>query len=269
MNPQPLDGDRAALTVQVQRGGNWFHWIAGLSILYVVFALQSGHWNGGLFGLLAPEKIANYGTHERLLVKIFMGLICGGAASTFFLLGYFASRAARWAFVVGIVIYVCDTLLWALFAFLTPRNWMAVLFHGWALFTIVKGLIAANKLSTLNAAPPPMAYATHSTDVVWPPTPKAEPSPTLPWPTASSAPLAGPQSAAQTAPIGEPAPSAWPQSAAWPPSSEPANASSVPSGWPQASPMPPANAPATTGPDWNGGIDSRPRSKLYDEQSEG
>jgi hypothetical protein len=163
-------------------------------------------------------------------------VVCVLLASTFLLLGHFASKAARWAFWIGIAVYIIDTLLWALLAFATPRNWLAVLFHCYALFNICRGLNAVNSLGTLPPTPAPTAQPfPYSPPGMWPPAPTQAAPPT--------APLAGPQRVA-----GSESPTAAP-----PP----------PTPWPSAPPS------AKGGPDWNSGIASRPRSKLYDEQGEG
>ena len=66
------------------------------------------------------------------------------AAGLFALIGYFASKRHAWIFVAGMIAYALDGLI-----FLLVRDWLAIAFHAYALFSIFGGYRACTKLSEL------------------------------------------------------------------------------------------------------------------------
>lgn len=63
-------------------------------------------------------------------------------ASSFILLGFFARKGESWAFIVSMVLYGLDALLFALFA-----DWIGVGFHIFALYFIYGGFKALKESS--------------------------------------------------------------------------------------------------------------------------
>lgn len=140
---------------QAKSGANWFYWIAGASLVNTIIFLFNGSLNF-IVGLgivqitngiaLAVEQQTGSTTTPRIgafLVNL--------AISTIFLvIGYFAGKGLMWIFTIGIVLYTLDAIIFLLFG-----DWLSIGFHAFALFFIVRGLIAANKLNklqpTLNA----------------------------------------------------------------------------------------------------------------------
>ncbi len=122
-----------ALTEDIQKAANWFFWIAGLSLInslifyfsagiYFVVGLGITQFVDGIFaGLMnGPSWIA---------------LIPNLMISGFFIyIGYRSRKYDKWAFVVGVVIYTLDALL-----YLYIKDWMAVGFHIFALVMISRG----------------------------------------------------------------------------------------------------------------------------------
>ncbi len=115
----------------VARGARWFWWIAALSAVNVAIALSQGQTRfvaGLAFTDIAHELFAS-----RLAIALVIdAFFIGGFA----LLGLKALQGAAWAFVVGIVVYVCDALVFAKF-----EDWMPVAFHAFALFYIGKAFL--------------------------------------------------------------------------------------------------------------------------------
>jgi hypothetical protein len=122
------------------RGARWFWWIAGFSAVNAVLNLSHSDTNfvvGLAFTLLAH---AAFPTGIALVID---ALLVGG----FFLVGLMAQRGQAWAFILGIVVYVCDALV-----YMKVGDWLPVGIHGLALYYIVTaflGLRAAKKTAGL------------------------------------------------------------------------------------------------------------------------
>ncbi len=161
---------------QTQVGGDWFFWIAGISILSSVVALF-GHSFYFALGLGTTELIdglaangagsgsAAFGKSIALALALF-------AAAFYILYGFFARKGARWAFIVGGVFYLLDGLLLVAF-----KDWISVAFHGYALFRIFQGFQAAQQLAVLRkqsagfSATGYVPPSSSPSNDVWPPPP--------------------------------------------------------------------------------------------------
>jgi hypothetical protein len=138
---EPGDKASAALSVLYRRsasGGNWFYWIAGMSLLNTLIVLFHGKMSFVLG--LGVTQVIDAGIRQlggrSALVLMPINLIFAGIYVMF---GYFACRRAMWAFIAGIVCYSLDTLL-----FLLARDVFGLGFHVFALFCIIGGLKALN-----------------------------------------------------------------------------------------------------------------------------
>lgn len=130
--PQP-DPQRLA---QVKSGANWFYWIAGLSLVNTIAALSGTNWRF-LIGLgvtqvvdAVAKDMGGVGKGAALIVNAFI-------AGMFILLGVFANKGMKWAFVVGMIFFGLDTVLELLFT-----DWIGTAFHVYALFCLWKGYSA-------------------------------------------------------------------------------------------------------------------------------
>jgi len=66
-------------------------------------------------------------------------VINGFVSAVFALFGYFAAKAQKWAFVVGMGLYALDgLLLWG------AKDFLGMGFHAYALFAIYRGFQAAD-----------------------------------------------------------------------------------------------------------------------------
>ena len=162
---------QAAAARQAQVGGDWFFWIAGISLLHSVLALFGSGFRSAL-GLgttaLLDSGLTGLPKAEVLGLDIF-------AAAFYVLYGFFARNGARWAFLVGALFYALDGLL----LLLLFKDWLGVLLHGYALFRIFQGFQAAQQLHTYRSQPstygatgyvPPITEPSRD---VWPPPPSA------------------------------------------------------------------------------------------------
>ena len=130
----------APLENQLKSGASWFYWIAGLSVINSVVALAGSQW-GFILGLGVTQLIDAVGKGiggAGLAVALVLDLI---AAGVFVLFGVFAHRRQAWSFIIGMVLYGLDGLL-----FLLGGDFMGVGFHVFALFCIFSGYSALRKL---------------------------------------------------------------------------------------------------------------------------
>ena len=148
--------DNAAIDVEAEiyrsqsvSGARWFFWIAGLSLVNSVVFLAEGQWNF-LAGLGLVQLISGIalGLSEELggTVKIIAFVLDLGVAAAFVGLGYFAQKHYTLAFVVGLVIYALDGLI-----FLLVQDWLAIAFHVFVLYCLYRGMAANRKLKGVEA----------------------------------------------------------------------------------------------------------------------
>jgi hypothetical protein len=151
-----ISDDRTAMwgvvaEYQKQRtnGARWFFWVAALSLINSVVILANGNW-GFLAGLGITQIISGFalGMSEDLGVgvtvvafalNLIVLLICVG-------FGIFAQKGHTWAFVVGMVLYAADGLI-----FLWVQDWLSLGFHAFVLYGMYRGLAANRRLAELKA----------------------------------------------------------------------------------------------------------------------
>lgn len=147
------DSQVAELFAKVHSGAGWFYWIAGLSIVNSLIALFGGGVSF-IFGLgittiidqIAMAAARDIDGNGGLIVEgvaFVMSLVVSGV---FFLFGVFAKKRHLWAFIVGMVLYAFDGAI-----FLLGPDWLSVGFHGFALFSMLGGLVATQKLNALQS----------------------------------------------------------------------------------------------------------------------
>jgi hypothetical protein len=130
-------------------GARWFFWIAALSMINSIISLSDGQWNF-LAGLGMTQVISGFavglapdlGSAVTVVALVLDALVAG----VFVALGWFAQKSQTWAFIVGIVIYTLDGLIFLMF-----QEWFSLAFHAFVLFSIVRGLLALNKLKQLQS----------------------------------------------------------------------------------------------------------------------
>ena len=154
--PAELLAQRKA-AADARAGANWFFWIAGLSMINSILALLHVPF-GFLLGLAATQMIDS------------MGMTQSGANQTaavlnvtllaiFVVLGFLSRGRRAWAFIVGIVLYALDTLLFLNTVGATLAGGLdgvdlrplllAAAIHSYALFRMCRGVTAVWRLTTL------------------------------------------------------------------------------------------------------------------------
>ena len=137
--PTVVSAERQQLEARRRRSAFWFYWIAGLTLVNTLGALTAQHWRF-VVGLGVTQLAdglaarAGRGWNGALAVDL---LLIGG----FVLLGGLAARGRDWAFLVGLGVYVIDSLV-----FVLARDWLGVAIHIFVLVMIFKGYQAARRL---------------------------------------------------------------------------------------------------------------------------
>jgi hypothetical protein len=144
----PVATERLRLEAQFRSGANWFFWIAGMSLVNSVVGLFGGHW-GFVIGLGITQVIdAALTTGDGDVSARLLGpLLTAAVAAVFIACGHFAREGRRTAFIAGIVLYVLDSLI-----FVLVRDVLAIAFHAFALYCLVRGMRAKDQLDSLPAA---------------------------------------------------------------------------------------------------------------------
>jgi len=130
----------AQMEHRIKSGASWFYWIAGLSLINSVVALSGSNW-GFVLGLGITQVIdalAKAVGSAGVAVAIVLDVIVAGV---FVLFGVYANRKQSWSFLVGMVLYGLDGLL-----FLIGGDLLGLGFHTFALFCIFGGYSALRKL---------------------------------------------------------------------------------------------------------------------------
>lgn len=151
--PEPVDPQAAAqaviaqLETRLRNGGGWFLWIAGLSIVNSIVSLSGSQWSF-IIGLGITQiidavagKAAEQGATIAKIVAFGFDLL---AAGMFALFGVYARKKSRSVFIVGMILYALDGLL-----FVLVRDWLSIGFHAFALYGVYGGYKACVVLNAL------------------------------------------------------------------------------------------------------------------------
>jgi len=124
---------QAVASARVRIGAKWFYWIAGLSLVNSIVVISGGqfHFVVGLGVTSVVDELARQiGSAGVVLDLVINGLVAG----LFALFGYFGCKAQKWAFVMGMALYLLDGLL-----LLMVKDIFSVAFHAYALYAIYRG----------------------------------------------------------------------------------------------------------------------------------
>lgn len=145
---------KLVLQARTKGGANWFYWIAGLSAINSAIVLSGSNWHF-LAGLGITDIIA-YAAQKAGSTGTLIGIVLNALAlGVFVMFGVFANKNQTWAFVVGMLFYGLDALIFLVFG----PEFLSLAFHAFALFQIFKGMQAANALKALESQMPPTIVA--------------------------------------------------------------------------------------------------------------
>ncbi|HEV7682277.1 MAG TPA: hypothetical protein VGO68_09165 [Pyrinomonadaceae bacterium] len=153
-----LWGEAEAYRKNMQSGARWFYWVAGLSLINAIAAAAQSKLSflAGLgvtqfISALAALLSKDMGDSSSVVMVIafILNLLVAGF---FVFLGVFAYKGHTWAFIVGLVFYALDALI-----FLMAQLWFPLAFHAFVIYCLYRGLAANLKVKQLEAE---MATAT-------------------------------------------------------------------------------------------------------------
>jgi hypothetical protein len=132
---QPVVAEQRLRVLQALKGSaSWFVMIAGLSVVNSILAM-SGAGIRFIFGL-GLSQIVDALAHQAGSAGYILDLIINGIiAGVFVLFWNFARKGQKWAWYVGMAVYVVDGLLLLLF-----KDYLAIAFHAYALYRMSSGL---------------------------------------------------------------------------------------------------------------------------------
>ena len=137
---------RVRLDHYIKAGAGWFLWIAILSLVNSAVVVFGGgfHFILGLGITQVVDAVAKGIGEAGIVLDL---IINGFVAAVFVLFWSFGKKAQKWAFVVGMIVYLLDGLL--LLAF---KDILSVAFHAYALYMIYRGYAAVGPLAQLERA---------------------------------------------------------------------------------------------------------------------
>lgn len=145
--PRADMAEQIKLENQFNSGASWFYWIAVLSIVNSIVVLGEWDWSF-LIGLGATQIIDGFalGFAEEMpdsattakAVAFVLDLIVAAIVAVF---GFLAKQRMGWVFIVGMVLYALDGLIFLLFS-----DYLSFGFHVFALVGIFSGYRALNQL---------------------------------------------------------------------------------------------------------------------------
>jgi len=135
----PTGEARQILERRRRSGGQWFYWIAGLSLINAAIGFAGGEWRFilGLGMTQIVQELAQVGS-----AGMKAGLVGLAVVVVFAILGQHAILGHGWAFVLGMTLYALDGGI-----FLLIRDWAGAGFHAFALLMITRGYVASRRLS--------------------------------------------------------------------------------------------------------------------------
>lgn len=140
------DFARLALAAGARSDGHWFYWIAALSAINSLAALSGTNWRFlislGITQVVdaVGKDLSGVGKIAALVVDFFM-------LGIFVVLGVFAAKLQKWAFITGMVLFALDAALELL-----VQDWIGLAFHAYALYFLFRGL---KRVRMLEALTPP------------------------------------------------------------------------------------------------------------------
>ena len=148
MEKEAIIRQKLRLEGQVKSGSNWFIWIAGLSIVNSLMYLFGGQLNFIIgLGITQIIDVIGKALSDKLgssIILVFVLIADIIMSGIFFLFGKMCNKKKNWAFIIGMVLYSFDGLI-----FLLVKDMLSVAFHVFALYCIYKGFSAKKKLDIL------------------------------------------------------------------------------------------------------------------------
>lgn len=136
----PPDNQEVFIDEDVRKAANWFYWKAGLTVVNSILAIAGVYWQFFL-GLTLPQLFHGIVVGISQLspdanLKPFQGIVfvislIGSGLVGFF--GYQAKQGKKWAFILGIIIFAFDGLL-----YLLTLSIFGIVIHVYAIYSLNK-----------------------------------------------------------------------------------------------------------------------------------
>jgi len=141
--------ERFRLENQHKSGANWFYWISGLSVINTLIVLFGARYSF-LVGLGITQVVDGivYALSSSLapdmatVAKVVGFVVNLAIAGLFVVFGVLARKRYKWAFIVGMVLYALDAIIFAVVG-----DWWSFGFHLFALYGLYAGLRAQRRLA--------------------------------------------------------------------------------------------------------------------------
>ena|ERR1041385_534784 len=133
-----------ALQAQLKSGASWFYWIAGLSLINSIAAFSGASFRF-IFGLGITQildRLARETGSAGPAIALVLDLV---AAGIFVVFGVFANKGHTWAFIIGMILFLLDTVLVLIF-----QDWLGVGVHVFVILFLARGFVACRKLRPHN-----------------------------------------------------------------------------------------------------------------------
>jgi hypothetical protein len=146
--PATSAGSRVLVNDEVKKGANWFYWIAAMSVINSLIMLTGTNW-GFAMGLAITQVVsaiagAIAGLEEQAsgIGAFHIGALVANIliSGVFVLFGVLAGKGKKWAFILGLVLYSLDGLI-----YLMAGDFIGVAIHGLAIYFLISGLRAIGK----------------------------------------------------------------------------------------------------------------------------
>jgi uncharacterized membrane protein YqaE (UPF0057 family) len=146
-----LSGETETYRRQMQSGARWFFWIAGLSLVNSIAAAADSSWSF-LAGLGITQFISGFasglsadldGSSAVTVVAFVLNVL---VAAFFVFLGVFAQKGHTWAFLIGLVLYALDALI-----FLAVQLWFPLAFHAFVFYCLYRGFAANRNMNRVHS----------------------------------------------------------------------------------------------------------------------
>jgi len=127
----------------MRSGASWFFWIAGLTMVNTGAAVIGTDWRF-LLGLGITQIADGLAADMGSVGKVAAFVVDALAIAFFVLMGVFANKAQKWAFILGMIAFTLDTGISVL-----AQDVVGVIFHIFALWCIYRGYTQVQKLKDL------------------------------------------------------------------------------------------------------------------------
>lgn len=152
-NPTSQDNfaiERENYQSQLANGANWFYWIAALTLITTLIQVFGGNFSFAIgLGITQIVEGISQGASEELgggmgIVRMIGIIIQVAFIAIFALFGFLANKAWTWVFIVGMVVYALDGLI-----FVFAGSIIGIIIHVVALYYLFMGVSAAWNLNKL------------------------------------------------------------------------------------------------------------------------